>query len=253
MEDVKNKIVEFIKTQVVNAGAEGCVVGISGGIDSAVVTALCHEAFPNNTIGLIMPCNSNPQDKADAQAVLRNTPVKWFVVDFRNEFETFSEKLFVKDGHSKERTKLAEANLKSRMRMCALYYTANANNYLVAGTGNYTEIMTGYFTKYGDGGIDMEPIGGLTKTQVRKLAAYLGVPQQIIDKAPSAGLWEGQTDEDELGMTYENLDRQLIGLKDGTAAVSFNGINTDVVKLIKRSEHKRDTPPSGPNFVGEEI
>ena len=146
--------------------------------------------------------------------------------------------------------KTASGNLMARIRMCLLYYHANLSNMLVAGTGNKSEILCGYFTKYGDGGCDFLPIGDLYKTQVRELAEYMGIPGAIMEKVPSAGLWHGQSDEEELGITYELLDKILIELHDNELEIPGVSeklkIEKEVVErvedLIKSSEHKRQMP-----------
>jgi NAD+ synthase len=139
-----------------------------------------------------------------------------------------------------ERLRLARANLKPRLRMAALYYHANALNYLVVGTGNRSELELGYFTKYGDGGVDLLPLGGLVKGQVRELARFLGVPEPIVTRPPTAGLWEGQTDEGELGLTYEQIDRYLTG---GPVPEE---VRRRIEALGRASAHKRALPPVGP-------
>jgi NAD+ synthase len=141
---------------------------------------------------------------------------------------------------------MAMANIKPRLRMAALYALAQTNSYLVAGTGNASELMVGYFTKYGDGGVDVEPLGNLYKWQVRGLAAELGVPQSIIDRPPSAGLWDGQTDEGELGMTYDELDAALVAISEGEAGDTEPTLLSRVERLIAASAHKRAMPPACP-------
>ena len=135
------------------------------------------------------------------------------------------------------REALARANLRPRLRMASLYYFANRLNYLVVGTGNRSELEVGYFTKYGDGGVDLLPLGALLKRQVRALAAHLGVPAPIIEKPPSAGLWEGQTDEGEMGFSYADLDRYLAGGKVPAA------LGERIEAMRTASEHKRRPPP----------
>jgi len=138
--------------------------------------------------------------------------------------------------------RLPEANIKPRLRMATLYFVANSLNYLVAGTGNRSEITLGYYTKYGDGGVDLLPIGGLLKSEVRALARELGVPSRVIDKAPSAGLWIGQTDESEMGFTYEVLEQYLA---HGRAAVPA-AVADRIEQLRRVSDHKRALPPIAP-------
>jgi NAD+ synthase len=140
------------------------------------------------------------------------------------------------------RARVPLANVKPRLRMATLYFIANTLNYLVAGTGNRSELSIGYFTKYGDGGVDMLPIGRLVKSEVRALASELGVPEPIIEKPPSAGLWAGQTDEGEMGFTYEDLERYL---NEGSAGVAAPIADT-ITRLARASEHKRSLPPMPP-------
>jgi NAD+ synthase len=137
---------------------------------------------------------------------------------------------------------MPEANVKPRLRMTALYFIANSLNYLVAGTGNRSEVALGYFTKYGDGGVDLLPIGGLLKSEVRALGRDLGVPERVIVKPPTAGLWVGQTDEAEMGFTYDTLEAYL---RDGPSAVD-HAVAERIERLRKVSDHKRALPPVGP-------
>lgn len=211
--NMKEDIQDWIKRKVEDTGVNGVIVGLSGGIDSSVTAALCNEVV--DTLGLIMPCYSEPQDQEDAIKITDQFKIKNKIVDLGTVFDVFLETLGKKD-------RLSQANLKSRLRMCTLYYHSNLFNRLVVGTSNKTEILLGYYTKYGDGGVDIEPIGDLFKTQVVKLAAALGIPSEIIYKPPSAGLWDGQTDEDELGSTYEEIDR--------------------ILKMVENSDHKRRMP-----------
>ena len=139
---------------------------------------------------------------------------------------------------------MARANLKPRLRMSTVYYLANSSNYLVAGTGNKPEMQVGYFTKYGDGGVDLEPLGELYKHEVRALASVLGVPQPIIDRAPSPGLWPGQTDEGEMGITYAEIDAILAAWETGEAPNLPADRIAKVEGMVARSEHKRAMPPS---------
>jgi len=138
---------------------------------------------------------------------------------------------------------LPVANLKPRLRMMTLYYYSNRLDYLVVGAGNKSELMTGYFTKYGDGGVDILPLGGLLKTEVRELAQELGVPEEIRAKPPSAGLWSGQTDEGELGITYQELDRTLQMVDTGEKGEPDDESLSRVRELIEQSQHKRAPIP----------
>jgi NAD+ synthase len=203
-EEVTDSLVEWIQDKVVEAGCDGVVVGMSGGIDSSVTATLSKKAFPNNMLGVIMPCESNPQDKEDAIIVAEKFAIDYEVANLEEVYHDLLEEI------KKEDNKLAEANIKPRLRMSTLYYYANLNNYLVVGTDNKSELTLGYFTKYGDGGIDLAPLGDLVKTEVREVARVLGVSEEIITKAPSAGLWDGQTDENELGVSYEEIDKYIL-------------------------------------------
>jgi len=220
------RIERFIKRKVRQAGAKGAVVGLSGGLDSAVVASLCLRALgPDNVLLLIMPSQvSHHHDVEDARALAGQLRVHKRVIPIDRILSAFMENL------THDRTTMG--NLTARIRMCLLYYHANHVNYLVVGTGNKSEISIGYFTKYGDGGCDLLPIGDLYKTQVRQLARYLKVPKNIIKKEPSAGLWEGQTDEKELGITYKRLDAVL----EGKASSKRVG------KMVQASKHKRKPP-----------
>lgn len=230
---MKNKIVSWIKKQVKLSGAKGIVLGLSGGIDSAVVAALCKEAVGKaKLLVLFMPCNSNPQDLKDAKLVAAKLRLKSRLVDLSSVYNNFLKILPSAGG-------LALGNLKPRLRMCTLYYFANKLNYLVCGTGNKSELLVGYFTKYGDGGVDILPIADLFKRQVRRLAQELKIPQGIIAKPPTAGLWQGQTDEGEMGITYDELDdildRFCNNKKQAAGSVKVNKIK----KMYSSSGHKR--------------
>ena len=230
---MKNKIVSWIEAQVKHSGTKGIVLGLSGGIDSAVVAALCREAVGrNNLLVLFMPINSNPQDLKDAKLVARMLGLKSKLVDLSGVYNNFIKVLPAAGG-------LARGNLKPRLRMSTLYYFANKLNYLVCGTGNKSELMVGYFTKYGDGGVDILPIADLFKRQVRKLAGELKIPQGIIDKPPTAGLWQGQTDEGEMGITYNELDDILDKFCHNKKQVAGSSKVNQVKKMHKNSAHKR--------------
>lgn len=227
------KIVSWIKQQVNDSGAKGIVLGLSGGIDSAVVAALAKGAVgKDNLLVLFLPCNSNPQDLKDAKLVAHELGLKSKLVDLSAVYNNF---LKVLPGA----ISLARGNLKPRLRMSTLYYFANKLNYLVCGTGNKSELMVGYFTKYGDGGVDILPIADLFKRQVRQLAKELKIPQGIITKAPTAGLWNGQTDEGELGITYNELDDILDRFCNHKQQIAGSNKVNKVIRMYKRSEHKR--------------
>jgi len=234
---VVNKISSWIKQKIQEANSKGVVVGLSGGIDSSVIAILSQKAVGDNVIGVMMPCDSNPTDMEHAKILAENFNIKTEIIDLEPIYEKMLSSL------SRTENRIAKANLKARLRMATLYYIANANNYIVAGTGNKTEIMIGYFTKYGDGGIDIEPIGDLYKTEVRKIAKELGIPDEIINKPPSAGLCVDQTDEDEIGITYEELDKILQRIESGDTSKIETEKLEKVKEMVRKSEHKREVPP----------
>jgi len=243
---VVERIVSFIRKIVEEANAKGVVVGLSGGIDSTTTAFLCVKALGSDKVlGLIMPEKgvTKEEDIRDALEICKMLGIKHKYVEINQIVNAFLSKL---DGDNN----IAVANLKARVRMTISYYYANSLGYLVAGTGNKSELLTGYFTKYGDGGVDFLPIGDLYKTEVFELARYLGVPEKIIKKKPSSGLWVGQTDEDELGITYNKLDTILKGLEMGYKPDEISKIYNvkeeevkRVLQLIENSKHKRELPP----------
>ena len=241
------RIVSWLGERVAASTARGFVIGLSGGIDSAVVSRLCQLARPDATVGVIMPCYSDPQDEADARLVAEHFGTATVKVDLARAYDALLEDarpmlgpLLVNHQQPPDdlRARLPIANLKPRLRMATLYFVANSMNYLVVGTGNRSEIAIGYFTKYGDGGVDILPIGHLLKRQVCALARELGVPDRVIDKPPSAGLWLGQTDEAEMGFTYDDLERYL---EDGPQSVT-PAVAMKIERLARASEHKRKPP-----------
>jgi NAD+ synthase len=213
MRDLASSMAEWLRARVHEAGARGIVLGLSGGIDSAVVARVSQIALPGGVMTVIMPADSDPQDAADAQLVAETFDLPVMTIDLARPLEALLVQTQQALGtwppgparDDEKLAKMAQANLKPRLRMTTLYYVANRLNHLVAGTGNRTEIAIGYYTKYGDGGVDLLPLGALVKSQVRALARELGVPARVIDKPPSAGLWAGQTDEGEMGFTYAEL------------------------------------------------
>jgi len=235
---VVERITSFIEECVKNAGAKGVVVGVSGGVDSACVAKLSTMALGNDSVlGLIMPEKgvTPSQDVKDAVNFCNELGIRYKVVEINPLVNAFVSVLG-------DKPEIAVANLKPRIRMMILYFHANSEQLLVAGTGNKSELMVGYFTKYGDGGVDILPIGDLYKTEVFQLARHIGIPEPIISKKPSARLWKGQTDEEELGISYEKLDAILKAMEEGKTEVS--GEDLDIVaKMVERSRHKRELPP----------
>jgi NAD+ synthase len=233
---VADRISHWIREKVEEAGAEGIVLGMSGGIDSSLTAVLAKRALGDAVLGVLMPCHSGSTDLEHAQMVAAKFDIEIEYVDLTPAFDSLV-------GELPPGNKIAAANLKPRLRMTVLYYFANSRNYLVAGTGNKTELSIGYFTKYGDGGVDILPLGGLLKRQVRELARDLGIPQEIITKPPSAGLWEGQTDEGEMGISYEALDEILVAIESGDVAGCDQEALARVRAMMAASQHKRDPIP----------
>lgn len=233
-------LVWWLKQKVETAKAKGLIVGVSGGIDSAVVAALCKKALPDQSLGLIMPCKSIAEDRKYAEMVCEAIQLDYRVMDLSDTFE-----LMIKTAHTsgligEGSHRLVAGNLKARLRMSTLYLAGQERGYLVAGTDNSAETITGYFTKYGDGGVDVLPISSLLKRQVRELAKYLDIPEPIIAKPPSAGLYEGQTDESEMGLFYDDIDDYIAGLEVPEEA------KKRIQELEARSQHKRELPPAAP-------
>ncbi len=235
-EQVCGKIEEWIRAKTKEAGAKGCVVGMSGGVDSSVVAVLAKKALADRMLGLILPCESDSKSKECALLVAKKFGIRTKEIDLSDAFRSLKKILPGSD-------KKTVGNLKARLRMLVLYYFANTYRYLVLGTSNKSELMIGYVTKYGDSAVDLEPIGDLYKTEVLQLAKYLGIPEEIINAKPTAGLWKGQTDEKEIGMSYETLDGILKTLETGKNCEKFERNLVEKVKrMVKAGEHKRRMP-----------
>ena len=246
LEKTKSDIVEFIKSKVSQANAGGVAIGLSGGIDSTLVACLACEALGSeNVFGIIMPSTTTPtEDKIHGIKIAQHLGIdyKEIAIDsILNEYLSVTQL---------DNDDLAIGNLKARIRMSLLYYYANFKNYLVIGTGNRSEILIGYFTKHGDGACDMEPIGDLYKIEVFKLSEFLNVSEEILKKPPRAGLWDNQTDEAEIGMSYGLLDQILYlytekEMNNTEIAekldISVDDVDMIIAKII-RSEHKSKVP-----------
>ncbi len=230
-----SKRVEFIRTVLKESKADGIIFGNSGGKDCALVGILAKMAC-DNVLSVMMPCVSKRnynEDMKDAIEVNEKFGIEYMTVDLTPARELFIDSVEKAAG---ELTSLSMANVNPRLRMTTLYAIAQTKNMLVAGTGNASERYMGYFTKWGDGGCDFNPISDLTVKEVYEFLAYLGAPEAIMTKAPSAALFEGQTDEQEMGITYKEIDDYLL-----------NGIITEENrKLVEgahlRTEHKRQLP-----------
>ena len=244
------QISDWLRARVTTAGARGLVVGLSGGLDSAVVARLCEMATPGQAIGVILPCHSDPRDEVDARTVAQYAGLPAIRVDLQPAYDRLIDDMRTAlaaipqdqrpPAASDERNRGPLSNVKPRLRMAALYYVANSLDYLVAGTGNRSELTIGYFTKHGDGGVDLLPLGSLLKSEVRMLAVELGVPREILDKPPSAGLWAGQTDEAEMGFSYSELERYLVRGPEGVPPA----LALRLERMIRTSDHKRGMAPT---------
>lgn len=251
LEKVVSEITEFIRRIVDNAKAEGIVVGLSGGVDSSVVATLCVRALgKEKVLGVLMPTEFTPShDVEDAKELAKKLEISTEFVNIRDIAEAFSKELRCNPNDLKQ--KMPIANVHARIRMVILYYYANLNNYLVAGTGDRSEDLIGYFTKYGDGGVDFMPISHLYKTQVRELAGYLGIPEKIAYKPSSPQLFPGHKATDEIPVDYEKLDLVLVGIFDyklepkevsRLTGIPIKSIE-DIVRRFNESKHKREYLP----------
>lgn len=253
LSELAAELTEWIRARVHEAGARGVVLGMSGGLDSSIAAVLCKRAFPDTTLGLILPCFSRQEDLEHARLIAAQFSIETNEIELTPCFTLLHDRLQAAARTARERAgageaiELAAANLKPRLRMSCLYYFANLLHYLVVGTGNKSELAIGYFTKYGDGAVDILPLGDLLKTELRALAEVLGIPREILEKPPSAGLWQGQTDEGEIGVRYADLDRIIIALEQGDSHLMSSGFDPEQVLRVKRmmesSRHKREQIP----------
>lgn len=244
-EDAADIIESFIAERLAESGANGVAIGLSGGLDSSVTAALSARAIgKDRVLGVAMPEeDSDPKDLKHARLLAKSLGIELRVVDISGALKCIEECISTKPD------KLTMANLKARTRMIVLYCLANSENRLILGCSNKSELMVGYFTKFGDGASDYLPIGDLYKSQVRTLALELGIPEAIIRKVPSAGLWKGQTDEGEMGLSYDMLDAILFGLEMQLSDLEVARradcdpfMVKEIRSRIHRSIHKRRTP-----------
>jgi len=221
------------------------VLGLSGGVDSSVAAVLCKEALgKDNVLCLFMPDDATPKnDRKHKKTFVKKIGIQCKTIEIDHIVKYIQKACFEKPG------KITLSNIKARTRMILLYTYANETGSLVCGTSNKSELLIGYFTKYGDGGVDFQPLGDLYKTQIYQLAKHLKIPKPLVSKAPTAGLWVGQTDEKELGMSYETLDKILHGLEQKLDTFEIQKIanvtKSDVERIRqmrKKSQHKRRTP-----------
>lgn len=230
LKEYENYLVQWIRDTTLKSNCKGVVVGISGGIDSAVVGLLAKKAFPNDYLTVWMPCSSSDLDEKCKTEITKEHNLKLIDVNLNPVFNSFQKSI----GQNSKISEFALANSKARLRMTSLYAIAQSNNYLVLGTDNLAEWHIGYFTKFGDGGCDLLPIVHLLKREVKEMALNLNVPNSIIDREPTASLWEKQTDESEIGFSYNVIDDYLIGKvvsKEAKQRIDY---------LNNVSEHKRN-------------
>jgi NAD+ synthase len=239
MQELSRKLVSWLREQVEKAGCRGVVFGLSGGVDSSVVGVLCKQALPHTSLGVMMPCHSIDEDLEDAQSVAQKFSILTVTVNLDEVFDSLLKALPDLKCEP-EIQKKAEANIKPRLRMNVLYYIAAKLSYLVVGSSNRSELSVGYFTKYGDGGVDIMPLANLLKKDVNELARHLGIPEKIITKPPSGGLWSGQTDEGEMGITYKELDGYL------ATDQAKDEIRRKIDGMVRLSAHKRTLPATPP-------
>jgi NAD+ synthase len=245
---VYGRIRDFISEKVRASRLEGAIVAVSGGIDSAVTLAMTSRALGEERVrALTMPeCDITPSsDVTDVINLADSLGVTCDIVGITPVMSVIKSTLSLYDPSDL----VSSGNIKPRVRMMLSYHFANTLHLMVIGSSNKSELLTGYFTKYGDGGVDIMPLGDLYKTQVRQLAKYLGISRRIVEKTPTAGLWPGQTDEGELEVDYGTLDLILFGLERGMNTSEISGdlcIDTSVVERVKSrvrdSEHKRRLP-----------
>lgn len=239
-------ILSFLRHHWKESGRKGVVVGMSGGLDSSVVAKLCADAVgPRNVLGLSLPERAGPSgDETDAKAWAKQLGIGFRSVAIGPVVDAAAKVLKVgTEDH------VALGNMKARVRMIALYHVARDENRLVIGTSNKSELACGYTTKFGDAASDFAPIGDLYKTQVREMARHLGLPRTILEKVPTAGLWRGQTDEGELGISYDELDRILLGIElqfhadeiAERAGVDLKQVER-IERLVEANVHKRRMP-----------
>lgn len=234
MRDYKKEFenrVAFVKELLAESGAKGIVYGNSGGKDSALVGIICKAAC-DNTLGIIMPCSSKRNyelDARDGETLAKQFNIETRVVDLSPVKEAMLSQL----ASATEVNKMADVNIAPRLRMTTLYAIAASEGRLVAGTGNRSEAYVGYFTKWGDGAHDFNPISDLTVKEIFEFLRYLDAPACILDKAPSAGLFDGQTDEDEMGFKYAELDELLLTGSTNERAMAI------IERMHRGSEHKR--------------
>ncbi|WP_254762840.1 NAD+ synthase [Natrinema marinum] len=245
----RDHITQFVREQVDAAGADGVVLGLSGGIDSTLTGNLAVEALGSDDVhGLVLPATVSSEDNmSDAERVAQDLGITYDVIEIKPIIDSLLSAYPEAEGDHE-----AVGNARARVRAVMNYLVANHEGRVVLGTGNRSEAAVGYFTKYGDGAVDCHPIGNLYKGQVRQLARHMGVPDDLVDKTATAELWADQTDEGELGLDYETLDSILATHIDGPLSVTATARLLEVDEatveevrgLYEHSEHKRNAPPA---------
>ena len=257
LDATRDRITEFIADTAEDAGADGGVLGLSGGIDSTLTAYLTVEALGTDGLhGLVMPSEVNSDgNMSDAERVAEDLGIEYDVIAIEPIVDAFldaSPEPIENNAVESDPLRTAVGNVRVRTRAVLDYFVANHENRIVLGTGNRSEALAGYYTKYGDGAVDCHPIGNLYKQQVRQLASHMGVPDDLVNKTPTAGMWVGQTDEEEMGMSYDTLDAVLALHVDGplskTATARELDIDLELIDnveaLVVRSAHKREMPPA---------
>jgi NAD+ synthase len=233
------QVEQMVRYAYWNSGSKGIVIGLSGGVDSAVAATFCCRAIGGDKVlGLTLPSNvSNPADIIDAAALCKNLGMDHRVISIDPMLEGFKMMPDFKE------SRYLLGNLMARIRMIVLYYHANREQKIVCGTSNRSEYLLGYCTKYGDNAADLQPLLHLYKTEIYEYAKEMEIPESIMKKAPSAGLWAGQSDEEEIGLSYERIDASLKSLElQGWRAKA--PVEDKVLELVRKSEHKRMPAPN---------
>lgn len=244
LKDIHNELVEFLRENFKKAGFSKAVLGLSGGIDSALVAYLLRDALgKENVLAIMMPYkSSNPDSLNHAKLVVEDLKINSKTIEITDMIDAYFK-------NEKEATSLRMGNKMARERMSILFDYSSKENSLVVGTSNKTEIYLGYSTQFGDSACALNPIGDLYKTNIWDLSRYLKIPNELIEKKPSADLWEGQTDEQEMGLTYKEADQVLYRMLEENKTVEeilAEGFNKDlvdnIVRRMNRSEYKRRMP-----------
>ena len=244
LKDIHNELVEFLRENFKKAGFSKAVLGLSGGIDSALVAYLLRDALgKENVLAIMMPYkSSNPDSLNHAKLVVEDLKINAKTIEITDMIDAYFK-------NEKDASSLRMGNKMARERMAILFDYSSKENALVVGTSNKTEIYLGYSTQFGDSACALNPIGDLYKTNIWDLSRYLKIPNELIEKKPSADLWEGQTDEQEMGLTYKEADQVLYRMLEENKTVEevlAEGFNKDlvdnIVRRINRSEYKRRMP-----------